>query len=481
MVEAIIGLEIHAQLRTRTKLFCGCPVRFGAPPNALTCPVCLGLPGALPVLNARAVDLAVTAALALGCSVGPASSFARKNYFYPDLPKGYQITQYDQPLARGGGLTVPTTGGVREIQIVRLHLEEDAGKSIHDDESGGSATLVDFNRSGVPLVEIVTAPDLRSGAEAAAFVRQLRAILMALDVNDGNMEDGSLRCDANVSVRPEGRPALGTKVEIKNLNSFRFLQKAIEHEVARQGALIGRGAGVAGETRQWDAAGGRTVAMRGKEGEHDYRYFPEPDLPPLELAQARVDALRAAIPELPAGRRLRLIGQYALSAESAAILAESKRLADYFEAAARESGDPKAASEWIRGEVLRRLGESGLDLADIRTPPAALGRLIRLVEAGTVSGQSAKKVFAAMFATGDEPEAIIEREALGQVSDAESLDEVVDRVVAEQARAVAQYRGGKTATLGFLVGAVMKASGGRANPKIAEQVLRAKLDASSES
>ena len=477
MIEAIIGLEIHAQLRTRSKLFCGCPVRFGAPPNTLTCPVCLGLPGALPVLNTRAVDLAVTAALALGCSVNESSAFARKNYFYPDLPKGYQITQYDQPLARGGRLGVPAAGGVREVEIVRLHLEEDAGKSIHDDETGGEpATLVDFNRSGVALVEIVTGPDLRSGAEAAAFLRQLRAILMAVEVNDGSMEDGSLRCDANVSVRPEGQSALGTKVEIKNLNSFRFLQKAIEHEIGRQAGLVGTGAAVEAETRGWDAAAARTVAMRGKEGEHDYRYFPEPDLPSLVVVASRVDALRATIPELPAGRRARLADQFGLSAESAAILAESKGLTDYFEAAARESGDPRAASEWVRGEVLRRLGESGLEIGDVKVHPRSLGHLMRVAAEGTISGQAAKKVFATMFATGEEPDAIIAREGLGQLSDAGSLEALVKGVLDEQTRAVAQYRAGKTATLGFLLGAVMKASGGRANPKVVEQVLRARLD-----
>ncbi len=479
MIEAVIGLEIHAQLRTRTKLFCRCPVGVRAGPNTSTCPVCLGLPGALPVLNARAVDMAATAALALGCEVSRSSGFARKNYFYPDLPKGYQITQYEEPLAKDGQLPVPVDGGERVVRIVRLHLEEDAGKSLHDASSDIDASLIDFNRSGVPLIEIVTAPDLRSGAEAAQFLRHLRAILIAIGVNDGNMEDGNLRCDGNVSVRQSGQNRLGTKVEIKNLNSFRFLQKAIDYEFARQSELAGRGEAIAGETRQWDAGAGSTVAMRGKEGEHDYRYFPEPDLPPLEVSRERLAALSASLPELPAARRERLIAEFGLAAETAAMLSESASLSDYFEATARESRSPRAAAEWIRGEVLRRLSESGLEIAGVPVGPQALGRLIAMVEDGRVSGQAAKKVFGLMFASGESPEAVIEREGLGQLSDERALRAIVADVLQANAQAAAQYRAGKTATLGFLVGAVMKASGGRANPRMAERAIREQLDSGS--
>jgi aspartyl-tRNA(Asn)/glutamyl-tRNA(Gln) amidotransferase subunit B len=477
MIEAVIGLEIHAQLRTQTKMFCGCPVRFGAPPNTLTCPVCLGLPGALPVLNSRALDFAVQTALALGCSVNERSRFARKNYFYPDLPKGYQITQYDRPLASGGSLVVATPDGIRTVRILRLHLEEDAGKSIHGDETGRDpATLVDFNRSGVPLIEIVTSPDLRSGAEAAAFLRQLRAILVGLEVNDGNMENGSLRCDANVSIRQAGDDALGTRVEVKNVNSFRFLQKAIEHEVGRQAALLEQGASVAPETRQWDTTSGRTVAMRSKEGEDDYRYFPEPDLPALVVTASRISSLSAGIPELPSARRARLSADYGLAEHAAALLSESRPLADYFESAARESGDAKAAADWVRGEVLRRLGESGLDISASPVTPSALGRLIRMVAAGEVSAQAAKKAFAVMFASGESPESVVAREGLAQLSDLQALLPLVRDVLDANARAVAQYRAGKSATLGFLVGAVMKESGGRANPRTVEEAIRTILE-----
>jgi aspartyl-tRNA(Asn)/glutamyl-tRNA(Gln) amidotransferase subunit B len=476
MFEPAIGLEIHAQLLTRTKMFCGCPVRFGAPPNSSTCPVCLGLPGALPVLNTHAVDLAVMAGLALGCDVQEFSEFARKNYFYPDLPKGYQITQYDHPLATGGQLALADSDGVHEVRILRLHLEEDAGKSIHD--AGGasaSATWLDFNRSGVPLVEIVTGPDLRSGAHAASLFRQLREVLVALQVNDGNMEEGSLRCDANVSVRPQGADRLGVKVEIKNLNSFRFLQRAIDYEITRQTGVLAQGSLVRAETRLWDAAAERTEPMRSKEGSEDYRYFPEPDLPGLVVASARVRAIRERLPELPEARRVRFEARYGLSGPLAAVLAESIALGEYFEIVAAESGDALAAAEWMRGELLRRLAESGLELGAVPLAPRALGRLIRMVSAGALSHQAAKKVFGLMFATGDDPEPIVEREGLAQLSDPETLAALVREVVEAHAGPAAQYRAGKRSVLGFLVGAVMRASAGRANPQLVEEMLKSRL------
>ena len=472
---ATIGLEVHAQLLTATKIFCGCSAAFGAPPNTQTCPVCLGAPGALPVLNRRAVEHAVQAALALGCTVHPVSVFARKHYFYPDLPKGYQITQYDRPLATGGSVAVADG---RTVGIVRVHLEEDAGKSIHEGFPGAPKhTGVDFNRSGVPLIEIVTAPDIDSGAMASDCFNRLREVLVALNVNDGNMEEGSLRCDANISVRRSADEPAGVRTEIKNINSFRYVQRAIEHEIARQSDVLAGGGHVETETRLWDSGAGRTVSMRSKEEAHDYRYFPEPDLPPLLVSTEWVDQLRRTLPELPEQRRQRFIRQYALPAYDAGVLTQSPALAQYFESTAAASGNPKAASNWIMGEVLGRLNAAGQSIEEIRIRPASLAELIRLVDTGAITGPTAKHIFERMFEGGEAPAAIVATERLGRIVDEEAIAALVRQVMGENVTAVAQYRKGKRQTFGFLVGQTVKASGGRADPERVAQALRRALDA----
>jgi aspartyl-tRNA(Asn)/glutamyl-tRNA(Gln) amidotransferase subunit B len=455
--EPVIGLEIHAQLLTESKIFCGCSTAFGAPPNTHICPVCIGLPGALPVLNRRAVDYAIRASLALGCTINERSIFARKNYFYPDLPKGYQISQYEQPLAVDGRLN--------GVGIIRVHMEEDAGKSLHEGFADSSRrTYVDYNRSGVPLVEIVTHPDLRSAADAAAFFSALRDILVWLGVNDGNMEEGSLRCDANVSVRRAGATTLGTKAEVKNVNSFRFLQKALEYEIERQTDLVASGGRVVQETRLFDAAGGRTTSMRSKEEAHDYRYFPDPDLPPLVVEPARVDAIRLAMPELPAIRRARFVEHYALPDYDASQLTQSRATADYFEHVVAAGAPAKAASNWTMqaGTVM---------------PPAALAALIALVEKGTISTSAAKGVYEKMAATGQSAEAIVAAEGLTQINDDSAIAAMIAEVLSRNTDAVAQYRAGKSATFGFLVGQVMKAAAGKANPKRINELLKQALGA----
>jgi aspartyl-tRNA(Asn)/glutamyl-tRNA(Gln) amidotransferase subunit B len=474
--EAVIGLEIHAQLRTRTKIFCGCSTAFGAPPNTHVCPVCMGLPGALPVLNRAAVDLAIKAGLALGCAIQSTSIFARKNYFYPDLPKGYQISQLERPLALGGGLTLGADDAPRPIGLTRIHMEEDAGKSVHEGfADSATRTYVDYNRSGVPLIEIVTEPDLRSADDAVEFFSRLRDILVWLDVNDGNMEEGSLRCDANVSLRRAGTEALGTKAEVKNLNSFRHLQKALEYEIARQAERLDRGERVVQETRLWDDAAGRTGSMRSKEEAHDYRYFPEPDLPPLTVDEARVDAVRAAMPELPDARRRRFAAAFGLPAYDAAELTRAADVADYFEALAQASGNAKAASNWVMGEVRRVLNERGGTAATLPVTPAALAELLALVDGGTISTSTAKDVFQSMLDTGRGARAIVEADGLAQIGDEGALRAIVSDVLAAESDAVGQYRAGKAAALGFLVGRVMKASRGKANPQLANALLRGAL------
>jgi aspartyl-tRNA(Asn)/glutamyl-tRNA(Gln) amidotransferase subunit B len=473
--EPVIGLEVHVQLLTATKIFCCCRNRFGDQPNTNVCPVCLGLPGALPVLSRRAAELAVRAALALRCTVHETSVFARKNYFYPDLPKGYQISQYERPLATGGHVDIEA----RRVSIQRIHMEEDAGKLLHEGASWSDRRSgVDYNRSGVPLIEIVSAPDLRGADEAHEYLTALKAVLRYADVSDCNMEEGSLRCDANVSVRPRGSDALGTRTEIKNLNSFRHVARAIEHEARRQVMVIESGGRVVQETRLWNEARAETAPMRSKEEAHDYRYFPEPDLPPLTLSRALIDEVAASLPELPAARRRRLAGEYALPGYDAGVLTAEREVADYFEAVARASGNAKAASNWVMNEVLRKANESGegRGLQGCPVPPAALAELIRMVESGALSGKMAKDVFEKMWATGQTAGAIVEREGLAQVSDETALRAAIAEVVAASPEQVAAYRGGKTAALGWFVGQVMRKTGGKANPQLVNQLLRGALE-----
>jgi aspartyl-tRNA(Asn)/glutamyl-tRNA(Gln) amidotransferase subunit B len=471
--ETVIGLECHAQLQTRTKLFCGCRAGFGDPPNTNVCPVCLGLPGALPVLNRRAVLLATRMAIAVSCRVNPTSIFARKNYFYPDLPKGYQISQYDRPLAEDGGIEIDLGGsGRKRIRIQRIHLEEDAGKLLHEGFPDASTKSgVDFNRSGVPLIEIVSRPELSSPEEAVSYAQALRQILVYTEVSDADMEKGNFRCDGNVSVRRRSDPELGTKVEIKNLNSFRFLGRALAHEVARQIQVLESGDRVVQETRLYDPELDRTAPMRSKEEAHDYRYFPDPDLPPLTLAPAFLEEVAAGVPELPAAKRERLSREYGLPAYDAEVLTSSKELSLYFEAAARASGNPKAASNWVMTEILRKLKETGGSVASLAVPGEALGELIRLVDEGKLSGRVAKEVFEKMLSSGERAPAIVAREALAQISDLEAIAELARRIVEEHRAQVEQYRSGEEKVLGFLVGQVMKASKGQANPKLAREAL----------
>jgi aspartyl-tRNA(Asn)/glutamyl-tRNA(Gln) amidotransferase subunit B len=465
--EVVIGLEVHARLSTASKLFCACPIAFGSPPNTNVCPICLGYPGALPALNRRAVELALRVALASGCDVHAHSVFARKNYFYPDLPKGYQISQFERPLATGGGLEV----GERTIRLTRIHIEEDAGKLVHESDR----SLVDLNRSGTPLIEIVSEPDMRSSAEAAEYFSRLRQILMYVEACDGNMEEGSLRADANVSVRRDGAP-LGTRAEVKNLNSFRFLRSAIEFEAGRQIRLLESGGKVIQETRLFDPASGETRAMRSKEEAHDYRYFPEPDLITLTLDEDLVARTRAGLPALPAARMARYRDELGIAAADADVLTTTRELADYFEAVVAEGASPRAAANWVRNEVLRVLNDRGIELRDYKVAPAMLARLITMIDGGAIGGKAAKEVFEEMSATGDEARPIVERKGLGQVSDASAIREVASRIIAAHPQQVTEYRGGKQKVFGFLVGQLMKEMRGRANAEIANQALRELLD-----
>jgi aspartyl-tRNA(Asn)/glutamyl-tRNA(Gln) amidotransferase subunit B len=475
--ETVIGLEVHAQLATKTKMFCGCSTGFGAPPNTQTCPVCQGMPGSLPVINRRAIEFGIKTSLALGCTVNVRNRFARKHYYYPDMPKNYQISQYEEPLAEHGRLAIASDGGTRDIRVQRLHLEEDVGKLVHEGTLETAATSqVDFNRAGVPLMEIVSHPDLRSPEEAAAYLRALRAILVYLGVCDGNMEEGSLRCDANVSLRPRGVAELGTKIEIKNLNSFRNVQHALEYEVVRQTRALDAGERLVQETRLWDPDRGRTVSMRSKEFAHDYRYFPEPDLPPLHVEPRWIDELRNGLPELPAARRARFALAYGLSAYDADLLTQGRALADYFEEATRTHGKPKIVANWILNELLRELpGDDDAAVAASPVPPGHLVGLLALIDDGSISGRIAKDVFEKMYRSGEAADTIVRREGLTQVADAGALGAVVDEVLAANPKVVADLLAGKKAAHGFLVGQVMKSTGGRANPAVVNALLGEKL------
>ncbi|MCA9668156.1 MAG: Asp-tRNA(Asn)/Glu-tRNA(Gln) amidotransferase subunit GatB [Myxococcales bacterium] len=475
--EAVIGLEIHVQLGTRTKIFCGCSTAFGAPPNEHVCPVCSGQPGAMPVLNAEVVRYALRMALACGCDVRRDSRFARKNYFYPDLPKGYQVSQHEKPLAEGGAIEVLHEGERFSVRLNRIHLEEDAGKTTHD--GPGHTSLVDLNRAGVPLIEIVTEPDLSDAAAAAETMRTVRGIVRALGISDGNMQEGSLRCDANVSLRPVGQRTLGTKTEIKNLNSFRFVQRALEFEIARQRALLDGGGQVVQETRLYDDARGVTLSMRSKEEAHDYRYFPEPDLPVLVIAEAELAAARAELPELPLARRQRFIDVLSLTDDEASELVRERELGDYFEAVVAALGDAdareiKRAANFIRTELLSRIDDAR-DAASARVAPQRLAELLALVRADRVSSKLAKTIFAKMWDNRRSAEEIARAEDLFVEQDSAAVVAEVERVLAASPEEVAQYRSGKTKIIGYFVGQVMKATRGKAPPQLVNQLLREKL------
>src|SRR5258705_4976414 len=471
--ETIIGLEVHAQLSTVTKMFCGCRAVFGAAPNTATCPVCQGMPGSLPFINRRAVEFGIMTALAIGCEINAHNRFARKHYYYPDMPKNYQISQYEEPLAEHGRLIVDAGPGPREIGIQRVHLEEDVGKLLHEGAlETAQSSSVDYNRAGVPLMEIVSTPDLRSPDEAAAYLRALRAIVVYLGVCDGNMEEGSLRCDANISLRPRGQTEYGTKVEIKNLNSFRNVRDALEHEIKRQTRALETNERIVQQTRLWDPDRMVTVSMRSKEFAHDYRYFPEPDRPPLDVQPAWVEEVRARLPELPEARRARFQADYALSVYEADLLTQGRSLADYFEAAARAAGKPKSVANWVLNELLRELpAAADPAIEDCPIPPANLARLLALIDDRTISRKIANDVFEKMYRSGDTAQGIVSREGLTQVADEGALGAAVDRELAEHAKEVGHYRAGKKAALGFLVVHVIMTSHGKAYPASEHRIL----------
>ena len=471
--EAVIGLEVHAQLLTESKIFCSCSTAFGAAPNSNTCPVCLGMPGVLPVMNKRVVEFTIKMALATQCRINSVNRFARKNYFYPDLPKGYQISQYALPLAEAGYVDIDVNGDTRRIGITRIHMEEDAGKLVHDEHS--PASYVDLNRTGVPLIEIVSEPDMRSAAEAAAYLRGLHEILVYLEICDGNMEEGSFRCDANVSLRPRGQEEFGTRAELKNMNSFRNVQHALEYEISRQQYVLESGGAVIQETRLWDDAQGVTHSMRGKEEAHDYRYFPDPDLVPIVISPEWIDDVKGTLPELPREKRERFVRDYDIPPYDAGVLTATRALADYYEATLRHSAAPKSASNWIMGDILGHLKEDRLDITSSPVRPKDLGALIALIEDGTISGKIAKEVFEEMWKTGQSPEKIVEAQGLRQISDASALEAAVDEVLAANPDQVAQYRGGKDKLFGYFVGQTMKATQGKANPQLINEILKRKL------
>ncbi len=471
--ETVIGLEIHAQLKTESKIFCGCSTKFGSPPNHNTCPVCLGMPGVLPVLNRKVLEYTLRMALATHCTISPFSRFARKNYFYPDLPKGYQISQYELPLAEHGYVDIRTKEGLRRVEITRVHMEEDAGKLIHDERK--NASYVDFNRTGVPLIEIVTEPDLKSGEEAATFMRNLRAMLQYLDICDGNMEEGSLRCDANVSIRLKGSRELGIKTEIKNMNSFRFVQRALEYEAERQREILENGGTIVQETRLWDSARNATFSMRTKEYAHDYRYFSDPDLVPLAVSREWIEQIRASLPELPEQKKDRFVRDYVIPEADAEVLISSRAMADYYEACVRLFPQAKTVSNWIMTELLHELKKDEREIEDCPVTPEALAGLLRLIEDETISGKIAKSVFEEMYREGRTALEVVDTKGLRQLTDEGQIRAVIRQVLEAHPKEVVDYRGGREKLLGFFVGQVMKATQGKANPRLVNQLLREEL------
>jgi aspartyl-tRNA(Asn)/glutamyl-tRNA(Gln) amidotransferase subunit B len=471
--EVVIGVEVHAQLRTRSKMFCGCGTTFGLPANSQTCPVCLGLPGTLPVINKAAVEMAVRAGLALNCTIGAHSRFARKNYFYPDLPKGYQISQYESPICEHGWIDIAVGEGTKRVRIRRAHLEEDAGKNVH--EAGVNGSLVDLNRAGTPLLEIVTEPDMRSADEVVAYLKGLRDILMYLEVCDGNMEEGSFRCEPNLSLRPLGQKAFGTKVELKNINSFRFVKDAVEYEIKRQAKVLSEGGKITQETRLWNIERGETVVMRSKEEAHDYRYFPDPDLVPLKLDRDWIEGFKASLPELPAARARRFVRDYGLPEYDANVLTASRGVADYFESCVKLFPQPKTVSNWVMGELTRELNNAGTDVNASPVAPERLVSLLQMVDQGAISLKAAREIFPEFYSSGKTAEQIVKERGLTQLSDEGELERIIADVLEKNPAQVAQFKGGKQQVLGYLVGQVMKASGGRANPGMVNELLKRKL------
>jgi len=471
--ESVIGLEVHAQMLTDTKIFCGCSTKFGSEPNTQTCPVCIGMPGVLPVLNKKALQFAIKTGLATDCSISSFSRFARKNYFYPDLPKGYQISQYELPVCEHGCIGIIVDGSVKTIGITRIHMEEDAGKNIH--EGAGTYSFVDLNRAGVPLMEIVSEPDIRSPREAVDYMKKLRAILRYLDVCDGNMEQGSLRCDANISVRPIAQTEFGTRTEIKNINSFRFVEKALEYEIKRQIKVIESGGRVVQETRLWDPNRGVTEPMRGKEEAHDYRYFPEPDLVPVIVEKEWIDEIKASLPELPDIKRDRFVTEYGLPETDADLLVSEKPLADWYEEAVKLGGQPKSVANWIMGDLMRLLNADDKIIEDCSLKPNQLVDMLRLMDNGTISGKIAKSVFEEMYTTGKDPEIIVKEKGLVQISDSGEIEKAVNDVVSKHIEEAQRYMAGEEKLIGFFVGQVMKVTKGKANPQMVNDLLRKKL------
>ncbi|RJP94259.1 MAG: Asp-tRNA(Asn)/Glu-tRNA(Gln) amidotransferase subunit GatB [Desulfobacteraceae bacterium] len=472
--EPVIGLEVHAQLNTRTKIFCSCANAFGGEPNTHVCPVCLGMPGVLPVLNKTVVEYAMRMALATDCTITRESRFARKNYFYPDLPKNYQISQYELPIAEHGQVTITLDDGTaKRIGITRIHMEEDAGKLIHD--AGRPVSRVDYNRTGTPLIEIVSEPDMRSPEEAGAYLRQIRSILRYLGISDGNMEEGSFRCDANVSLRPIGTETLGTRAELKNLNSFKYVESALAYEIRRQESVLIDGGTVIQETRLWDSAQNRSFSMRGKEEAHDYRYFPDPDLTPLIIDGSWIETIRQSLPELPDARKERFINEYALPPYDAGVLTSARELADYFEECVRLVNNPKLVSNWVMGSLLGLLNSNGKTIEASPVSAAQLAELLTLMETSVISGKIAKTVFDEMVASGKAPKVIVAEKGLVQVTDSSEISAVVDRVIAASPNEVEKFKAGNIKLMGFFVGQVMKETKGKANPGVVNQLLKEKL------